>query len=230
MAIVYPRTLPASMAAQGFRIQRNDLTSPENSGRIGGVQSGWPRWSGQWTVGTTRHDVSDAIEAWIDSLRGAQKHFLGRDLRRPFPLAHIGGFRRMLTVAGAPFHGACSGWSQAVDGAGSTLLTLHGLPSGLTLGPIDYVGFRWDAAGASAGSWDRRALVRVLAGGVANAGGDLTVTIEPALPPWVPADAQAHLDSPACLMKLTKDTQIADVDRRLRIRGTKIVGVQVLTP
>lgn len=228
MAIVYPRPLPASMASQGFRIKRNDFTSPENSGRIGGVQSGWPRWIGQWSVGTTRRGVSDEIEAWIDSLRGAQKHFLGRDLRRPFPLAHIGGFRRMLTTGGAPFAGSCAGWSQSIDGEGSALLTLEGLPSGLVLGPVDYVGFKWDADGSADGSWDRRALVRVLAGGVANAAGELTVTIEPSLPDWVPMSAVAHLDSPACLMKLTTDTQIADVDRRLIVKGTKIVGVQVL--
>lgn len=228
MGIVYPRDLPASMATQGFRIKRNDFTSPENSGRIGGVQAGWPRWMAQWTVGTTTQAVSDAIEAWLDSLRGSQKLFLGRDLRRPYPLAHIGGFRRMLTVGGDPFAGACSGWSQSIDSAGSALLTLQGLPSGLILGVVDYVGFKWDAAGSDAGSYDRRALVRVLAGGIAAEDGTLTVTVEPAVPDWVPEDAVAHLDSPACLMKLTGETQVSDVDRRLRIRGTKISGMQVL--
>jgi len=116
MAIVFPRAMPGGFAQQGFRLKRNDYTSPENSGRLGGVQAGWPRWMGSWTVGTTTQAVSDAIEAWIDSLRGAQKLFLARDIRRPYPLAHIDGFRRMLTTGGAPFSGACAGWSQAVDG------------------------------------------------------------------------------------------------------------------
>lgn len=228
MSIVYPRAMPASMATQGFRIRRADFVSPENSGRGGGVQGGWPRWMAQWSVGRTDQSTSDRIEAWLDSLRGAQKLFLGRDLRRPFPLAHSNGFRRMLTVGGAPFAGVCSGWSQAIDGEGTATLTLMGLPSGLTLSPIDYIGFKWDAAGSAEGAWDRRALVRVLAGAVAAADGTMTVAIEPAMPPWVPEEAIAHLDSPACLMKLTGDSQVADVDRRLRITGTKIAAMQVL--
>lgn len=230
MGIVYPRVMPTSMATQGFRIQRNDFSAPENSGAIGGVQAGWPRWQAQWTVGTTKQTASEEIEAWLDSLRGSQKHFLGRDLRRPYPLAHIGGFRRMLTTGGDPFAGTCTGWSQTVDGEGSALLTLEGLPSGLVLSRIDYIGFKWDADGSAAGSWDRRALARVSEGGIAASDGTVTVTVEPAVADFVPATAVAHLDDPACLMKLTSETQVADVDRRLRIRGTKISGLQVLKP
>ena len=96
------------------------------------------------------------------------------------------------------------------------------------LAPIDYVGFKWDADGSAAGTYDRRALVRVLESAIAAADGSATVTIEPALPDWVPGSAVAHLDRPACLMKLTSETQVADVDRRQRIKGTKIAGQQVL--
>lgn len=229
--IVYPRELPASMATQAFRLKRSDYTSPENSGRIGGVQAGWPRWIAQWTVGTTSLAVSDAVEAWIDSLRASQKTFLGRDLRRPYPLAHASGFAAMTTSGGAPFTGPCSGWSQTVDSEGSTELTLAGLPAGLVLSPVDTIGFKWDATGSPAGSFDRRALVRVLEGGIAAADGSVAVTVEPALPDWVPGTAVAHLDHAACLMKLVAgETQVAAVDRRLRIRGTRISGVQVLLP
>lgn len=218
------------VARQQFVLDRVDYVAPETSGRMGGVQAGWPRWTAVWTLGNLKGETSDEWEAMLTSMRGQQRRALARDLRRPFPIAHPGGFRSMLTAGGAPFFGSASSWSSAIDADGECRLTLAGVPSGLILSPIDYVGFKWDGAGSASGAYDRRALVRVAHGGGARAAADgtITVSVEPTVPTMVPPGATAHLDRPACLMKLTPDTSIAEVDRLLKIRGSKISAVQVL--
>ncbi len=231
MTIIFPRAMPDGFVSQqNFVLARIDYQAPEASGALGGVQAGWPRWTGTWTVGTTSQRLSDQVEAWITSLRGSQRRFLGRDFRRPLPLRHQDGFSRMTRIDGSPFIGAGTAWAQTIDAAGSAVVTVQGLPSGLILSFNDYLGFKWDAVGSSVGTYDRRALTRVIEGAAADASGAITVTVEPALPTWLPTTAMPHLDKPACLMKLTPETQMADVDRRLRISGTKIVGAQDLRP
>jgi hypothetical protein len=119
MPITYPRAMPASMATQGFRLKRNDFSSPENSGRLGGVQAGWPRWTAQWTG---RHDDQADVRRDRGVARqpaGQPEDFLGRDLRRPYPLAHSSGFARMTDERGRSVHRRCSSWSQAIDSEGS---------------------------------------------------------------------------------------------------------------
>jgi hypothetical protein len=133
------------------------------------------------------------------------------------------------TAAGAPFAGAASGWAETLDADGDSHLALHGLPPGLILSKLDYVGFRWDAAGDAAGTWRRRALVRVVVGGVVDAGGTVTPVCEPPVPAAVPPGATAHLDRPCCVMKLVADqTKLAAIDRRLAVTGGTIVGLQDL--
>ncbi|MBB3940690.1 hypothetical protein GGR39_002347 [Novosphingobium fluoreni] len=230
MTITFPRQLPASFASQqSFDLMRVDYESPEAGGRTGAVQAGFPRWLASWTVARTSHVKSDEVEAFVTSMRGRQRVLMAGDVRRPYPLAHIQGFRRM-TVGSAPFTGACGGWSQTIDDAGNAMLTLTGVPAGLRLSWIDYVGFRWTAAGSPAGANDRRALVRVVEPGKANPAGVIVVAVEPALPLWIPAGAVAHLDKPMCLMRLTQETKIAPVDRKQRITGSVISAGSLLLP
>lgn len=231
MAIVFPREMPRTgVSLQGFRIQRVDAVAPEVGGPVGGVQIGFPLWTARWTLGRTDQELSDEWEAWLDSMRGAMRSFYGRDWRRPFPLAHIDGFRRMTKVGGAPFTGAAGGWSQSIDAQGNAMVTLTGVPAGLILSRIDYVDFRWDAGDSAPGTGDRRALVRVAEGARADATGAITFAAEPAVPTLVPEDATPHLDYPACVMKLIDGTEVADVDRLLRIKGSKLVAIQDLRP
>lgn len=230
MTITFPRLVPASFAAQqAFELMRVDYESPEAGGRTGAVQAGFPRWLANWTAARTTLAKSDEVEAFVTSMRGRQRMLIAGDVRRPFPLAHMSGFRRM-TVGNAPFTGACGGWSQAIDAQSNAVLTLTGVPKGLRLSIMDYVGFRWNAAGSPAGTNDRRALVRVVEGDEASSAGVLSVTVEPALPAWIPVGAVAHLDSPMCLMRLTQDTKIAPVDRQQRITGSVIAAGSLLLP
>lgn len=225
-----PLEMPVSgMALQQFEPQRIDYSAPEAGGRIGGVQAGFPLWLGVWTIGTIGAAKSDALRAFLLRLRGATRRFIGRDLSRPYPKAHITGFARMTKTDGSPFTGPAASWSEAISDEDDSQLTLTGLPPGLTLTTGDYVGFRWSASDDDIAGLPWQACVRVLDGGMADASGSLTVTSEPPVPSAVPADAVAHLDLPGCVMVLVSDQSKLDaMDRRLAVRGGKIAGVQDL--
>lgn len=231
MAIVWPRALPASGAGkQLFDIQRVDFQSPEASGRVGGVQAGFPLWIANWELTRLPKALSDEWHAWLRSMRGSQKRFLGRDFARSYPRTYSSGFGGMTRAGGGSFTGAATSWSQTIDASGNALLTLNGLPAGFVLTHTDLIGFKWDAAGASAGSYGRRHLVSVVDPGTASGAGAVTVGIEPPVPSLVvPSGAVAHLDSPACVMGLVAgDTKVASIDLRLVITGTTVAAVQDL--
>jgi hypothetical protein len=231
-------TYPVAMPAQGFaqdyfEPMRLDYGAPEESGRIGGITGALPKWEAEWTLSKTLTlEWSDAIRAWHAGLRGMQRMFLGYDRERPFPKAYRSGFEGMTRAGGGAFGGDATSWSQSIASNGDANLQLGGLPAGFVLGLGDYIGFRWDAAGSSAGANDRRALVRVTAGATANGSGVVTVTTEPPVDMHVvPVDAVAHLDNPCCLMKLRMDkTQLAPKDRMGVMRGGTISAAQVMLP
>lgn len=229
--IVYPRPMPLTgMTQQLFDILRVDQSAPEAGGHMGGVQSGFPLWGATWTTGRNTRDVSDEWIAWLSTMRGAQRRFLGRDFARTFPRRYPQGFGG-LRVGAAAFTGTAATWSETIDAQDNAQLTLTGLPVGLALSLTDLIGFRWDAGGAAAGTYGRRTVARVTEAGVANAQGRVTVGIEPPLPYFIPPTAQAHLDSPACVMTIVPaDTKVAPIDRRLVATGTVIAGVQDLRP
>jgi hypothetical protein len=227
-----PTEMPGSGAAlQEFEPQRVDFSAAEASGRVGGVQAGFPLWLGIWTIGRIGSDRSDQWRAWLVGQRGQQRRFYGRDLARPYPKAHIAGFAGMTRAGGGAFSGSATSWSEAIDSNDDSRITLNGLPAGLILSIGDYIGYKWDAAGASAGTYHRRALQRVTVGGTASGAGIATVTAEPPLSIVVPGTAIAHLDRPACVMTLISDqTKLDAIDRRLAVRGGTVAGIQDLRP
>jgi hypothetical protein len=223
-----PLTMPTSGAAlQEFEPQRVDFTAPEASGRIGGVQAGFPLWLAVWTLGKFGPDISDAWRAFFASLRGATRRFLGRPKDRPFPKAHIAGFAGMTRAGGGSFDGSATSWSETLNSDDDAELTLQGMPDGLELSIGDYIDFRYAATDAEVAGVPWRALVRVTEGGVADVTGEIMVIVEPPVPAAVPPGAIAHLDNPACVMALVTDKSRLDaIDRRLAVRGGTIVGLQ----
>ncbi|WIA58089.1 hypothetical protein N6H05_09945 [Sphingobium sp. WTD-1] len=213
-----------------FQPQREDLVAPETSGRMGGVQIGWPRWSLSMNLANLEFPVADEWIAFYRSRRGAQRMFLGYDLSRPYPTAHCKGFRNMLTVSGTPFMGAAGAWTQSVDAQGDAVLTLEGVPSGLKLGRGDYIGFKWDSVDPDDIGADRRFLVAVTTGSQADADGTISVVVEPSVHDVVPAGAVAHLDNPMCLMKLLDDTKMPRIVISHAEAGGVISAVQVTLP
>lgn len=233
------------ISLQEFEPQRVDHAAPEAGGRAGGVQSGLPRWLAAWTIGKVGARRSDRWRAWSARMRGQIRWVYGRDLARSYPIAHSGGFAQMTKADASPFLGAASAWSQTIDADGNALLELQGLPPGLILSAGDYCDFRWTATSAEVEGMEWRDLVRVVAGaagsigdgsagagndcGMADAAGTITVMVEPPVSLVTPESAVAHLDRPACIMKIvTERTKFDAIDRRLAVRGGSIVGVQDL--
>ena len=219
------------IATQAFEPETIDAAAPERSGRLGGVTLGNPVWRARWTLSRNlTRDASDEWRAFFARLRNAQRPFVAHDRDRLYPRAYSQGFARMTRIDGTPFTGAATSWSQAVDGDSEARLTLGGLPAGMKLGRGDYIGFRWDAAGSPAGAHDRRTLVRAVLPATVAANGTVSVLVEPPLPTLVvPAAAEAHLDRPACIMKLVRgDSELNPLDRRLKIAGGTISAMQDL--
>ena len=219
MTLITPATLPLpGPRDQIFELERIDYLAPEARGRIGGITAGFPLWKTTLTLGTMSRDMSYAIRAFVTGQRGAQRLFYGFEVARQMPRAYPYGLP-------SGFSGAATSWSQTIDSNGFAVLTLNGLPRGLTLLAGDYVDFRW-------GTY-QRALVRLIEGGVANGSGVLSASVEPAVPALVPnsgTPAIAHIDHPACLMKLMPETQLGAAGRRGAIESGTIVAIQDLLP
>lgn len=209
--------------SEGFDLNRVDYLSPVVDGRQGSVTAGFPLWRMSLTFANATADETDEWRAWADGQRGSQRLFFGRDLSRPYPKAHVGGFGGMNRAAGGGFDGSATSWSVNAD---RDVLALTGLPAGLKLGHRDYVGFRWLTGGEA-----RRALVRVIEPAVATGAGVLSdLTVEPALPGVVPGSAVAYLNEPDCLMRLVSgETQFGQIDT-LHSGGGSLTGLQELLP
>jgi len=225
-----PLEMPTSGASQQeFEPQRVDYGAPEASGRIGGVQAGFPLWMGVWTIGRIGAAKSDDFRAFMLELRGATRRFLGRDLGRPYPKEHIGGFAGMTRAGGGAFDGTALDWSETINADGDSEVTLTGLPAGLVLSTGDYIGFTWAATDDDVAGLDWHAPVRIIrdGGGTADGTGEVTVKSEPPIPSAVPGSATAYLNQPACVMALIADkTKLDAIDRRLAVRGGTIAGIQ----
>jgi hypothetical protein len=198
--------LPSGIARVQFEPERIDYAAPEASGRQGGVQAGWPLWLATYELDRVDRDSADMWRAFVARLRGRQRLFLGTDPTRAFPRATPRGFAGMNRAGGGAFPGSALAWAQNIDADGNAVIALTGLPANLPLGAGDRIGWKWDAAGSPAATYDRRALARVVVGAVASGGGAITVTVEPPINTLVvPAGAVAHLDNPACLMRQIPD-------------------------
>jgi len=225
--MTFPIEMPTTGASlQQFEPQRVDFLSPEAGGRIGAVAAGNPLWGATWQIGKIGPARSDEWRAFVARMRGPGRTFLARDLGRPYPLAHLGGFSSMVRADGTSFsNGNPSGWSQTIDAEGDALLTLTGVPVSLALSLGDYIGFTWGGSTAR-----RRTVARVVVPGIATAGGAITVTVEPPVPTLlVPSTATSNLTRPAIHMRLVPgEVDLGPIDRRLAITSGKVTAIQDL--
>jgi hypothetical protein len=215
------------VSQQQFELQRVDFVSPEASGRLNGVQAGFPLWSGVWTLARMPVENSDEWRAFFTSTRGQTRRFIGRDIARSYPREYPDGFAGMTRGGGGSFDGTATSWSESVDSDGDSHLTLNGLPASFVLSQGDYIEFRYSATEDSVSGLSWRALVRVVAAATANGSGVATVTVEPPVPAAVPSDAVAHLDEPGCTMAMVIDqSSLGPVDRLYSIQSGQLAGVQ----
>jgi hypothetical protein len=208
---------------QSFELLRVDYVAPEASGRVGGVQAGFPLWQANWSFSRMPQSNSDEWRAWLSGMRGQTRRFIGRDLARPLPRAY------METGLPGGFGGAASSWSSTINADGDCELTLNGLPAGFQISQGDYTDFRYDATEEAIEDLPWRALVRSTENVVADGSGVATFIVEPPVPSAVPLDAVAHLDEPGCIMALVLDqTSLEPVDRLYAVLGGTIAALQDL--
>jgi hypothetical protein len=225
MTLTFPRAMPVNAPSQqSFEPAAQYYGAPENGGTVGGVQAGFTRWKAQWTLGALSQAGSDEWRAFIASLN-TKRLFLGRDYDRPYPNGYLKGFTGLNKAGGGAFDGTVTSWSQSVSG-GVPTLSLTNLPVGLVIANGDYVDFRWTTSGVA-----RRSLVRsVDVAQTADSSGDLSFVCEPAVPSITPGGAVAHLDMPACLMRLDDGQQPLGALGRRRVAGGTVSATQVLLP
>ena len=222
----------SGVARVRFDIERIDYAAPEASGRQGGVQAGWPLWLARYEIDRSDPVSGDIWNAFVDRLRGRQRVFFGINPARLFPRLYPSGFGVMTRAGGGTFDGNALTWSQSIDADGNAAFALTGLPAGLTLSVGDMIGFKWDAAGAAAGSFGRRTMARVVAQSTANGAGVATVMAEPPISTLVvPAGAKAHLDRPCCLLRSIPDqTDLGATGAGGAFAGGTIIAAQDLRP
>ncbi|MEL7719911.1 hypothetical protein AAG598_07710 [Citromicrobium bathyomarinum] len=231
MILPLPET-PSGIARVKLEIQRVDYGAPEASGRQGGVQAGFPVWGVRLELDRIDPVSADLWSAFIDRLRGRIRRFYCGDSARPRPVAHAYGMLSLARAGGGAFDGAATGWSQTVDADGDATITLSGLPAGFVLTPRDLIGFKWDADGAAAGTFERRTVARCVTSAVADEGGEVSIIAEPPLDTeLVPAGAIAHFDNPLCVMQqVPEETDLAPVGEAGTMSSGTIVGIQDLRP
>lgn len=217
-----PAEMPTMyVGLQKFEPRRIDYVAPEASGRVGGVQAGFPLWEAVWMLGRMPDDNSDEWRAWLTGMRGQTRRFIGRDIARQVPKAYLN------TGMPGGFDGEASDWSETINADGDAELSLEGLPIGFVLSPGDYIDFRYDATEDAIAALPWRALVRVVEGGTADGSGDVTVIVEPPVPTAVPDSATAHVSETGCIMALIlEETNLDGVDRLYSILGGQITAVQ----
>ena len=231
MIIELPDT-PSGIARVSFEIQRVDYSAPEAGGRQGGVQAGWPLWSALFELDRSDPESADLWRAFLSRLRGRMRRFYAGEPTRPYPLNYRRGFAEMTRAGGGAFDGSATTWAQAIDADGDAQLTLTGLPAGFEIATGDYIGFKWDAAGSPAATYDRRTVARAVVDATASGGGQAVVTVEPPLnTALVPGGAIAHFDEPKCVMQLVpENSSLGPITGANTLGGGTIAGIQDLRP
>ena len=101
------------------------------------------------------------------------------------------------------------------------MLALTGLLAGQIVAVGDYIGLSWGPS--------KKALARAVETSRAGAGGSLTVSVEPPLPPIVPAGATVTLRRAGCMMRLvTGETKLGEQGLGYFSSGSTISAAQHL--
>lgn len=213
MALTFPMAMPTVGAkAQTFEPERVDFLSPEAGGNLGAMTAGFPRWLMKVTLNNMTFDDADIWRAWLAVQRGPQRPFFAFDIDRQHPRFHRDG---------RPYNPTPTSWAQSIDGNDVAVLQLGGLLAGQTVALGDYIGFTWGPA--------KRALCRAVETVRTGASGSVAVSVEPPLPPIVPASAAVTLRKAGCMMRLvTGETKLGEQGLGYFTGGSTISAAQHL--
>lgn len=201
MTITFPRAMPSrGVSDVTFDLDYQEAVAAEQGGRLVSIGLGLARWRMTFRSATLDMTRLGEWRAWITSLRGAGRTFIGVDPARRFPLLYPAGFTGLTRAGGGSFDGSATSYSlnTARDD-----ITLNGLPASFALRPGDMIELGWSSRA-------KRTLHRCLESATANGSGVATVQIEPPVPAYV-TSATARLDNPGCIMRLLPGQQSASV-------------------
>lgn len=214
MAISYPRSMPyENFAAVNFELVRFGSTNYLYGGATQYREVANARWRGSWTTKSyartsTAHRLERAAwEAWLDTLRGGSKRFLGYDAWRKHPVGYPGG-----SGLGA------WGGTASVTAVSAFALSFSGVASGMTVRPGDLVGL------VQSSKYSLHTIVeQKTASGTTLSG----VAVEPAINTTLfTTSATANFIAPKCEMMLIPNS--VDIAREGPASAISFSAMQVL--
>jgi hypothetical protein len=224
VTIAFPRALPSQLKTVGLAfdpLPMLEVTPLRSGGRIA-LDLGPTLWqASSWQSSPMEEEDFGELRAWYATLTSV-KHFLGYDILRQYPVAYKDGWGA-LTVGGNPFDG--TGRLTAVSDGGLTA-ALALLPVGFIASPGDYFAFWYGTDDAY------RALHMVVAGGVADGSGELSIEVRPEIRTGWEDDSSpparvVDLYRPTARMAIVPGSWSAPIDNR-RLGRVSFDAIQVL--
>ncbi|ODA67677.1 hypothetical protein A7A08_01712 [Methyloligella halotolerans] len=189
MAISFPRVIPDALKLVGldFNIEPMDAQTPLRSGKVISKDLGPALWRASFTTPPRTEDQWRELQAWYMTLRSLESFYAYHNLRQ-YPKAYPDGFDG-LEVGGNPFDGFAS-----LEGAtGGVVLSLGSLPETFAFAVGDFLSFSYGTS---------QALHMIVAGGVADASGEVDVEVRPHIQPGWTADTPVRLHRAYAEMKI----------------------------
>lgn len=184
MALTFPRAFPLTRFAEvSLVLQRRQIAGATESGDDIVIDRGQPSWLGSWTTNELTDAEARIWDAWLASLKGAARYFLGYDTQRAKPAAYTPSGSMPSAV------GALASIAGAQD-----LATLSGFGAGLILGPGDHINF------VQSGKYSLHTVLD--AAPVTLTGGAGTVQVEPEIPSWITAGAVCNASNATAKFRL----------------------------
>lgn len=184
-----------------WTVQRNDEVSVTGDGSVFQSELADPLWTAPVTLDSRASLVVKKASALIRSLSGSKQPFLMCDPLSPWPAADYKG---LLLGSGAV--------SVRAINANRKLASLSGLPAGYLLTVGDKIQITY-------GNPVQYSFVEVSRDAVANASGNMDVTIFPWLPLGLVVGAAVTLVRAACPVIIVKDSQKAGTARGFITEG-----------
>lgn len=215
MTITYPRAMLAGcQATDTMRLIRTEAASMLASGATQAIQLAPPRWRCDYTTKPLSMAERRPWRAWLDSLNGALRTFLGHSPLQVWPGAYPGGFAGLDRASGGAFDGTAQ--ASAVSATG---ISIVGLPAGFVLGAGDLVGLVQNG---------KYGLYRIMEAVVAAGNGTASVTLSPAVNTSLFAiGATVNFARPVCEMILDPATA-PDASAELSRKPVTFTGIQRL--
>lgn len=215
MAISYPRAMLAGcQATDTMRLIRTEAAAMLASGATQATQLAPPRWRCDYTTKPLSMAERRPWRAWLDSLNGALRTFLGHSPLQVWPGAYPGGFAGMSRASGGAFDGTAQ--ASAVSATGISII---GLPAGFVLGAGDLLGLVQNG---------KYGLYRIMEPVVAAGNGTASVTLSPAVNTSLfSIGATVNFARPVCEMILDPATA-PDASAELSRKPVTFTGIQRL--